>query len=384
MSNVRPYTSVIQGSTQVVIVLLFILSLTSTILNILPAANNLYWPAVAVSMELWPWLIAINLLGLLFVRLRYWTVAAVFVLGLIIAAWPLFTIPSLTASADAQWKEHYAHTANSPGTGQLFLASFTNLAVPTVLPEKLESGILFYGTPNPTSSNLKPIVIDIHGGGWHYGSPNDDDVFSRILADKGYAVFSIPYRLAPEFTFPTQLDDVKKSIAWIHTNAVKFGADSARIVLIGRSAGGNLALLAGYDSPDIKISGIISFYPATDLKEMYNDPPEPDPHHVPLTIAEFLGGTPDQVPEKYRLASPITFVATGLPPTLQLQGSRDKIQQSKFPRALHEELIKRGNVSILVELPWAHHSFDFVYFCPGGQLARHYIEQFLSETFESK
>lgn len=253
-----------------------------------------------------------------------------------------------------------------------------------VASSKLEGDILFYSAADIPGSARKPIVIDIHGGGWHYGSPNDDDVFSRFLADMGYAVFSVPYRFAPEFTFPTQLDDVKKAITLIHANAGKFGGDSTRIVLLGRSAGGNLAMLAGYTSHDVKISGIVSFYPATDLKEMHDNPPDPDPHNVPLTIAEFLGGTPDQVPEKYTQASPITFATTGLPPTLQLQGARDKIQRHQFPRALHEALLQNGNVSILVELPWSHHSFDFVYFCPGGQLSRYYIEHFLSEVTTPK
>lgn len=363
---------------------LAILSSISTILCILPAANNVYWPAVAVSMELWPWFLVINILGMLLVRLRSKVIAAIFALGLVISVWPLFNISTVTASVEEQWKIHYPNGVVSPGSGQLFLRSFTSLTVPTVAPRKLESDILFYSAGSTPDDKLKPIVIDIHGGGWHYGSPNDDEIFSCFLADKGYAVFSIPYRFAPAFTFPTQLDDVRKAIAWIHANASEFGADSARIVLMGRSAGGNLALLAGYTSHDVKISGIVSFYPATHLKEMYVDPPEPDPHNVPLTIAEFLGGTPDQVPEKFALASPVTFVTTALPPTLQLQGARDKIQKPRFPRALHEQLIQHRNVSILVELPWSHHSFDFVYFCPGGQLARHYIEQFLSETLRSK
>lgn len=380
MSKGRFYVRVINSSVRAVIMFLLVLTLIRTTLCILPAANILYWPAVTVSMELWPWFIAINSIGLILIRNKSKIIAAIFALNLLISAWPLFAIHSVIASVETQWKKQYTKVPDAPGTGLLFIKSFTDIRVPMIGPKLLENGILFYSDPNRAVTQLKPIIIDIHGGGWNYGSPNDDDVFSCFLADKGFAVFSIPYRLAPEFTFPTQLEDVKKAIAWIHFNAIKFGADSTRLVLMGRSAGGNLALLAGYTSHDVKISGIISFYPATDLKEMYFDPPQPDPHNVPLTIARFLGGTPDQVSENYTLASPVTFVTADLPPTLQLQGSRDKIQKPRFPRALHEELLKNGNISILVEIPWSHHSFDLVYFCPGGQLARYYIEQFLSET----
>jgi len=363
-----------------VIVVLLFLSLTGTLLCILPVANNLYWPAVAVSMELWPWFLVINVLGLLLGRLRSKLIAATFAVGFVISVWPLWEVSEVTAGVEAQWQRHFTHAVDAPGTARVFFRSFIDLGVPEVVPRQVHEGVLFYSAPSTAGELPKPVIIDIHGGGWHYGSPNDDDVSSRFLAGKGYAVFSIPYRLAPAYTFPAQLDDVREAMAWVHAHCAEFGADSTRIVLMGRSAGGNLALLAGYTLRDIPIRGVIGFYPATDLKEMYNDPPQPDPHNVPLTIAEFLGGTPDQVPEKYARASPVTFVTAGLPPTLILQGSRDKIQKARFPRTLHDALTQRGNVSVLVELPWSHHSFDFVYFCPGGQLAQCYIEQFLSET----
>jgi len=364
---------------QAFVMFLLVLSSVETMLCALPAANNLYWPAVTIAMELWPWFIVVNTLGLLLTRLNSKVITAVFAIGFLLSVWPVFSLSAVTNQIETQWREQRIDVGRSPHTYQLMMRSFSRFNIPEVTPERFPNGTLFYSAKDASQSQLAPIIINIHGGGWHYGSPIDDHVFSSYLASKGYVIFSIPYRLAPQFTFPAQIDDVQNAIAWIHANASNFHADSTRIVLMGRSAGGNLALLAGYTS-DIPIRGIIAFYPATDLAQMYRDPPMPDPHNVPLTIAEYLGGTPEQIPETYVRASPITFLRSGLPPTLQFQGTRDKIQKPRFPRELHTKLLQEGNVSLLVEFPWSHHSFDFVYFGPSGQLALYYAERFLQKT----
>lgn len=107
MSKVNSYGTAVSRGARIVIMVLLTLSLVSTILHIVPAANYLYWPAVAVSMELWPWFIIVNLFGLLLVRLRSKIVAVIFALGLVIAIWPFFSVSGTTASVEEQWKRHY-------------------------------------------------------------------------------------------------------------------------------------------------------------------------------------------------------------------------------------------------------------------------------------
>src|SRR5690349_17368403 len=118
------HSAIISKMVRIVTVFLLVLSLIETILCILPAANNLYWPALAVAIELWPWFIVVNMLGLLLVRLKLKTFAFVFLLGLVISLWPLFSFQSLTDQVEAQWKEQQMDIGNVPHIGQLLVRSF--------------------------------------------------------------------------------------------------------------------------------------------------------------------------------------------------------------------------------------------------------------------
>src|SRR6266851_463318 len=100
-----------------------------------------------------------------------------------------------------------------------------------------------------------PIAIIIHGGGFVGGtSKNGSEAYcADFLAPAGYAVFSINYRLAPQFPYPAMLEDVQHAIRYIRYNAKKWNADGNRIALVGGSAGGYLSNLAGIlNSPGIK------------------------------------------------------------------------------------------------------------------------------------
>jgi dipeptidyl aminopeptidase/acylaminoacyl peptidase len=94
-------------------------------------------------------------------------------------------------------------------------------------------------------------------------------------------------------------------------------------------------------------------------------------------IAQFLGGTPLEVPGQYRDASPITYVRAGLPPTLILHGARDHYVLADFSRDLDRRLRAAGDTSVLLELPWSEHGFDFAFQGIGGQLATYEVERFL-------
>ena|SRR5688572_22107878 len=157
---------------KIVVLPLCILSATETILCILPAANNLYWPAVAVAMELWPWFILINILGLLFIGLKSKPLALVFALGLIVSAWPLFSVSSVIGHMDEQCRKQKITIANAPHIGQLLVRSFSNFHQPVIAPETLPGGILLHRAFGASALRKAPIIINIPGGGWHYGSVN--------------------------------------------------------------------------------------------------------------------------------------------------------------------------------------------------------------------
>lgn len=86
-----------------------------------------------------------------------------------------------------------------------------------------------------------PVIIDIHGGGWVYGTKEVNKVYCMKLAEKGYIVFNINYRLIPDCTFAQQMNDVSKALKWINEHLGEYPCDKNKIYLTGDSAGGQLA-----------------------------------------------------------------------------------------------------------------------------------------------
>ncbi len=97
--------------------------------------------------------------------------------------------------------------------------------------------------------NNAPLVLFVHGGGWKRGDKSMVSGSAKLThwQDAGYAVASINYRLVPDATVEQQASDVATSVAYFRTNAVKFGIDPKRIILIGHSAGAHLVALVGTD-----------------------------------------------------------------------------------------------------------------------------------------
>ena len=223
-----------------------------------------------------------------------------------------------------------------------------------------------------------PVLVQIYGGAWQRGEPSDFAEFARYFAARGYVVFAIDYRHAPQYRYPAQLEDVRAALAHIASHAEEFNADTSRMVLLGRSAGAHLAMLAAYSPGAPPVRGVISYYGPVDLTEGYRHPPSPDPLRVRDVDAAFLGGSPAQQPNEYREASPITYATRRQPPTLLLYGGRDHIVEARFGRMLRDALRDSGNTVVHVEIPWAEHAFDAVPNGPSGQLARYVTERFLA------
>ncbi|MGN0532910.1 MAG: alpha/beta hydrolase [Eubacterium sp.] len=100
---------------------------------------------------------------------------------------------------------------------------------------------VFY--PKGTSSTDRlPVIIDIHGGGWMYATKDLNEYYCRALADRGFTVFSISYRLVPDVTVNEQIQDVMQALDWISKNMGNYPCDESNIMLTGDSAGGQLSL----------------------------------------------------------------------------------------------------------------------------------------------
>ncbi|MFJ7698569.1 alpha/beta hydrolase [Lysinibacillus fusiformis] len=121
----------------------------------------------------------------------------------------------------------------------------------------------------PTHDQPLPVIVYYHGGGWVYGNLESVDAGCQLLADQAQAiVVSVDYRLAPEFPFPTPLQDAYDSLVWVHDHIEAFGGDAARLTVAGDSAGGNLATVVAYlavtsGGPSLQAQALI--YPVTNV-----------------------------------------------------------------------------------------------------------------------
>jgi acetyl esterase/lipase len=219
----------------------------------------------------------------------------------------------------------------------------------------------------------------------------------------------VAYRLCPEVDIYGMVGDVKRAIAWIKANASRYGVNPAKIVLGGGSAGGHLSLLAGYTpqhpeltsddlkSADLSVCGVISHYGPTDLLAMYQHtnqhrlaglPPVPIGTQLDSKMRTrdagrldiLLGGHPQDAPDMYQLASPITHVQPGCPPTLLIQGNHDVVCPADATCALHTKLVEAGVPAINVIFPSTAHGFDLLFpqISPAAQSALYDVDRFLA------
>jgi acetyl esterase/lipase len=101
----------------------------------------------------------------------------------------------------------------------------------------------------------RPAVIVVHGGGWRSGERGDFPLWNAWLASRGYVVFDIDYRLSPPPSWRDAPADVRCAVRWVKENAARYGVDADRVALMGRSAGGHLALLTAYSQGSGPTSG---------------------------------------------------------------------------------------------------------------------------------
>jgi acetyl esterase/lipase len=230
----------------------------------------------------------------------------------------------------------------------------------------------------PSSAGPHPVLLQLYGGAWQRGAPEDNGSFATWFASRGYVVLAVDYRHAPQATWPAQIQDIRSALDWMLAHADEYEIDPARVALIGRSAGAQLALVAAYQAGAPGVRAVVSYYGPTDLIEGWRQPPQPDPLDVRTILETYLGGTPDTAPTKYRVASPVTYATSRVPPTLLIYGSRDHIVAPRFGRELHDRLREVGAPSVLLEIPWAEHAFDVLPNGLSAQIALYYTERFLA------
>ena len=233
----------------------------------------------------------------------------------------------------------------------------------------------FYRSPAPAPA---PCVLVIHGGGWEGGSPDEFAAFNHLLARRGYAVAAVPYRLAPRWPWPAQRDDVLAALRCLKERSAELGIDARKFVLMGRSAGGQIAAAVAYSAHDPTIRGCIAFYAPADLHFAHEFARDDDIISSLGLVVRYLGGRPTEVRANYDSASAILLADRTSPPTLLLHGRRDPYVWYLQSQRLAARLEAAGVRHYFLDLPWATHGFDFNPHGPGGQLSVYAVGRFLA------
>jgi acetyl esterase/lipase len=224
----------------------------------------------------------------------------------------------------------------------------------------------------------RPCVIVVHGGSWAGGDSQQLPEINSYLAKKGYNVTSINYRMAPKWQTPAPVEDIEACITYLKAHATELNIDTSRLVLLGRSAGAQIALLAAYTLHNPAIKGVIDFYGPADMVWGYSIPSNPLIMDSRKVMNQYVGGTYKQVPQKYFNCSPVEFVTKDSPPTLMIHGMNDVLVSPLHDVHLIKKLKPAGVKYYWLKLPWATHGFDYNLNGPGGQLSTYAVETFLN------
>jgi acetyl esterase/lipase len=240
----------------------------------------------------------------------------------------------------------------------------------------------------------RPVIFWIHGGALIGGSRVMGDSGRNWYLDRGYAVVSIDYRLAPETKLPGIIDDVRDAWRWLHEEAPKkYAVDTSRTTVVGHSAGGYLTLMCGF-TIEPRPTALVSFYGYGDIIGPWYSEPDPfycrqkavseedarsviQDHEVPNDQGqgargqfylwcrqngrwpeEVSGVDPSVDPDWFDPYMPVRNVTPEWPPTLLLHGQVDTDVPHDLSSMMAEEFARIGVDYGFLSLPGGWHGFD--------------------------
>lgn len=231
-------------------------------------------------------------------------------------------------------------------TQLLFLSLLLSACAHTPPTFDVHKGLVYSESPEalrgdlylPKNSQMAPLVVTIHGGGWTGRIREDMNDVATKLAKQGFAVFNISYRLAPKYRFPEQVKDIRAALRYLDVHKKQYGYDINKLGLFGYSAGAHLAALVGMaddlevkKGDTVKIKAVVAGGTPADLTKYENSE----------SVVKLMGGTYKQMPDAYKKASPIFHVNKGDPPIFLYHGTNDWVveyqQMLDFKRRLEEE-----------------------------------------------
>ncbi len=243
----------------------------------------------------------------------------------------------------------YAIPPNPPMNGQLAeMDGRPSTAIPDDVEAHLDlvycqvaSRKLLCDVFSPRAAGIHPGIVLVHGGGWLHGDKNRFRALALRLAERGYAVMAIEYRLGHEAHFPAGIQDCNAATRFLKTHAQRFRVDATRIAAVGGSAGGHLVglmatgsnvdalqptgeILSG-DHPQVagssELAAAVVMAGPTQIAS--GSVAERSHSGMVSNATQWLGKTIDEAPDVYHLADAYEKISADTPPLLFLTGSLD-------------------------------------------------------------
>lgn len=361
-----------------------LLPLLLTIWIVVRAPHRLFWLISIVTGE---WSLFFGIFALLGVVTGIFTVRN----DALITGFSTIIIGTIAASICLYPLVSMLPVASSEGVGLSFMRYITLNASPpeaevtTHQFSEANGEPLFLDVYRKEAPGQQPAVVVVHGGSWNGGTRSDFPVWNHWLASEGYVVFDIDYRLSPQPNWQTATQDVKDAVQWIKERPEQFGIDPGRMAILGRSAGGHLALQTAYtaqDSLNEHVQAVIAFYAPADLKWGYENPAVVAVNDGSAQLRAFTGGTPETVPDIYKQASPLSYVQELTPPTLLIHGESDQLVGTHHTTTLHKALVDKSTEPDrhkVLFIPYGQHGFDFNFNGWGSQVTQAVLLEYLKQ-----
>ncbi len=217
----------------------------------------------------------------------------------------------------------------------------------------------------PADGALHPAVLFVHRGGFRAGSRKGYTQQAIRLAQLGYVTATADYRLAPKAPFPAAVHDVKAAVRYLRANAARLSLDPQKIGATGGSAGGHLVLFLGVTGnvPEFEGTGpnreqssrvqcVVSMFGPSDFTKSYGRSVD-----AAEVLPLFLGGDLEHAREAHLRASPLNWVTPDAPPTLAIQGTKDRYVNYEQSVWIVEKLLSVGVPAEIETIEGADHGF---------------------------
>ncbi len=216
-----------------------------------------------------------------------------------------------------------------------------------------------------------PVMVYIHGGAWVIGEKREQGkpMLYELVA-RGWVCVAINYRLSPKATWPDQVVDAKRAVAWVKELIAEYGGDPNFVALSGGSAGGHLCALValsagdpayqpGFEDADTSVDACVPFYGVMDMTGSDEGSGRYGPGLLELLEKRVMKTTMAEHPEVFQAASPTCRVRADAPPFFVLQGQNDTLVPVDVARTFVSSLRAVSQAPVAyAELPLAQHAFD--------------------------